>query len=260
MALDHLVALEREGTALAATARTGPLDNKVPSCPDWDLAALVAHTSRVQRWATIAIGAKGEPAGRFPRPPEDRGEIPGWYEAGLAELLAALRAEPDEAPAWNFAGVEPATVAFWRRRMAQETAVHRWDAQAAVGAPEAIEPELAADGIDELMAFFAARRLAQIEGGVDLGGTIHVHCTDVPGEWTFTARGTTFEATGGHAKGDVALRGPAAELLLVLWGRRTLDDAEVGGGEGSSGAGSPGNLDVFGDRAVAERWLALGMP
>ena len=102
------------------------------------------------------------------------------------------------------------------------------------------------------MAFFAARRLAQIEGGVDPGGTVHLHCTDVPGEWTFTAQGTAFEATGGHAKADVASpQGPAADLLLGPGGRRSLDDAEGGGA---------GGLGVFGEGAVVQRWLALGMP
>lgn len=253
MALDLVGALEREGAALTATARSGPHDAEVPSCPGWDVGALVVHIGRVQRWATVAIQGGGEPAGRFPRAPEDRAEVPDWYAAGLAELVTALRATPDEAPAWNFADVEPATVAFWRRRMAQEALVHRWDAESALGAPGPIDAELAADGIDELMAFFAARRLAQIEGGLELGGTVHVHCTDVPGEWTFTTRGTTFEVTPGHAKGDVALRGPAAELLLVLWGRRSLADATAPGRDTAP-------VEVFGDRAVAERWLALGMP
>jgi hypothetical protein len=42
-------------------------------------------------------------------------------------------------------------------------------------------------------------------------------------------------AERGHAKGDAAVRGPAAELLLWLWGRRPLD-----------------GLDVIGDRSAAE--------
>ena len=170
----------------------------------------------------MAVRGRGEPAGRFPKPPEDRAEVPDWFEAGLTDLVDALQAEPDERPRLELrrrrtgdGGVLAAThgagdrgAPLGRRGCDRHAGGHR-------------PAELAADGIDELMAFFAARRLAQIEGGIDLGGTVHLHCTDVPGEWTFTARGTTFEATGGHAKADVALRGPAAELLLVLWGRRS---------------------------------------
>jgi uncharacterized protein (TIGR03083 family) len=248
MALDYLGSLRQDGAALAAAARAGTLETPVPSCPGWDVGDVVSHTARVQRWATSAIGAGGEPAGRFPKAPE-REELVGWFEQGLDELATALTEQPDETPAWNFAGVEPPTVAFWRRRMAQETAVHRWDVQDAVGGAQPVPAELASDGIDEIMGFFAARRLSQIEGGVDTGGTVHLHCTDVPGEWTFAARGTSFEVTPGHGKADAALRGPAGELLLVLWGRRSLDAAVAGGG-----------VEVFGDRAIADRWLQLGMP
>jgi len=41
-----------------------------------------------------------------------------------------------------------------------------------------------------------------------------------------------------HAKGDVAVRGPANDLLLALWRRRPLD-----------------SVDVVGERAVAEQLL-----
>jgi uncharacterized protein (TIGR03083 family) len=249
MPLDYLDALRREGNDLAVAAKAGPLDVPAPSCPGWDVADVVTHASRVHRWVTMALGAAGEPAGRFPKGPEDRGEAVAFFEDGLAALLDAFGSRPADAAAWNPFGAEPATVGFWRRRMAQETAVHRWDVQRARATTEAIEGELAADGIDEIMTFFAAGRLAQIEGGVETGGTVHVHCTDVAGEWTFAARGATFEVTSGHGKADVALRGPASELLLVLWGRRSLDEAVALGG-----------VEVFGDRAVADRLLVHGMP
>lgn len=245
MSLDLMAAVRREGDALLTAARRGPLNVPVPSCSGWDVAALVAHTSRVHHWCTQALQAAGEPAGRFPKPPEGDEALLEWYRRGLDELVAELAARADDEPAWNFAGVEPANVGFWRRRQAQETAVHRWDAEAARGTASPIEAALAADGIAEIMEFFGARRLAAQEGGLDLGGTVHVHCTDTEGEWTFTTRGQTFEATVGHEKGDCALRGPASDLLLVLWGRLAIDDAAV---------------EVFGDRAVAQRWLALGMP
>ena len=45
----------------------------------------------------------------------------------------------------------------------------------------------------------------------------------------------------GHGKGDAAVRGPASALLLVLVRRLPLDDAPV---------------QIIGDRAVLERWLA----
>jgi hypothetical protein len=47
----------------------------------------------------------------------------------------------------------------------------------------------------------------------------------------------------GHSKGDAAVRGPASSLLLLLTHRVEPDDAA---------------FQHFGDRAVLDRWLALG--
>ena len=56
-----------------------------------------------------------------------------------------------------------------------------------------------------------------------------------------TGGGPTCECTPlVHAKGDAALRASGEDLLLVVWGRRSLDD-----------------LEFFGDREVAAQWIAL---
>jgi uncharacterized protein (TIGR03083 family) len=122
------------------------------------------------------------------------------------------------------------------RRVAQETAMHRWDAEAAAGDPQPIDRALAADGIDEMLEVFVPRVNDKLVG---TGETLHLHATDGDGEWliTLTPDGPTWER--GHAKGDVAARGTTSDLLLLLWNRRTPDD-----------------LEVFGDRTVLERWRA----
>jgi predicted lipid carrier protein YhbT len=66
-------------------------------------------------------------------------------------------------------------------------------------------------------------------------GTLHVHCTDVEGEWLVTPVESGVDVLRAHAKGDAALRGPAADLLLRLHGR----------GEGGEVMGDPGVLDRF---------------
>ncbi len=112
--------------------------------------------------------------------------------------------------------------------MAQETAVHRWDAQAALGDPEPIEPELACDGIDEVLDVIVPSRLRGPEDAREgHGETYHFHRTDGPGEWLvrFDAQGAT--VTREHAKGDVAVRGAASDLLLFLWGRLPGERLEV---------------------------------
>ncbi len=112
--------------------------------------------------------------------------------------------------------------------MAQETAVHRWDAQNALGVPDSIEPELACDGIDEMldvMLPFARRWAESARGG--RGETYHFHRTDGPGEWLVRFQGEGATVTREHAKGDVAVRGAASDLLLFLWGRLPGEQLEV---------------------------------
>jgi hypothetical protein len=137
---------------------------------------------------------------------------------------------------WTFPGGGE-TVRFWFRRQAEETAVHRWDAQlAATAAPEPIDVEVAVAGVDELLDVFLASRR------VDLGGSVHFHATDSPhGEWIVRNADDGSVLVGhGHEKGDVALRATASDLLLWLWGRPVAESA----------------LEVFGDEAVLDRWRA----
>jgi hypothetical protein len=171
------------------------------------------------------------------------------YRESAHELLARFERDDPDRTCLNFSGV--GTVAFWMRRQAQEVSVHRVDAQDAVHAaggeaPAELAADGAADGIDEWARFFLGVRWAQRFGELpgDLAGrTVHIHGTDDPApidgaEWLlkFTAEGV--EVAAAHAKGEVALRGPANDLLLALWRRRPLS-----------------SLDVIGDGAMAERLL-----
>ncbi len=128
-------------------------------------------------------------------------------------------------------------VAFVARRMAHEAAVHRVDAERAVGREWRIPAERAADGVDEFLVHFLPD---VVKGAPALGGSVHVHCADVDGEWTVTTDDDGHDVVERtHAKGDAALRGDAHDLLMVLWRRAPLDA-----------------VTVFGDRAVAERLVA----
>jgi hypothetical protein len=49
--------------------------------------------------------------------------------------------------------------------------------------------------------------------------------------------GDAMHVTHEHAKGDVAVRGPASDLLLVLYGRKPTNE-----------------VDIFGDAALFERF------
>jgi hypothetical protein len=99
-----------------------------------------------------------------------------------------------------------------------------------------VDRALAVDGIDEFLDVF----LPEADTTRNLGnGTIHLHATDGEGEWLLTVDGAETQVERGHAKGDVAVRASASDLLLMLW-RRV----------------SPSGLDVLGDAPVLDRFLA----
>jgi uncharacterized protein (TIGR03083 family) len=164
--------------------------------------------------------------GLLPQPPED--EVLDWYRTTLAQLVVDLRAlgDPDR-PVYSFApGHQRA--GFWPRRMAQETTVHRVDAEQAARRPVGvIDPGFAVDGIDEVFTVFVPALGAGRSPGD--GRTVHLHATDADGEWLIRFAPGDLVVERGHAKGDAAVRGPAAQLLLWLWGRRPLDGLEVHG-------------------------------
>jgi len=218
----------------AAVAATTNLDAPVPSCPDWDVRALILHLGRVHRWVGGMVRERAqERPERFPAKPVEGEDLLAWFRTGADELVEALgNVDPDE-KVWNWGD---GTAKFWHRRQAHETAMHRWDAQSAVGEPTPIDAALAADGIDEVLEMLPATL-----AGKDLGAgeTLHLHATDREGEWTVTFAPDGLKVDRGHGKGDAAVRGTASDLLLWCWNR--------------IGADAPG-LETFGDAAILERW------
>lgn len=146
-----------------------------------------------------------------------------------------LETTPDDVPVWTWALEDSQhNVGFIRRHQVQEAAVHRWDIErAATGRPEPIEPDVAADSVDEILA-------VTLPWGVrpdkPLPASVHLHCTDIEGEWFIHPDGRVEPE---HAKGDVAIRGTASDLLLALYTRVPI-----------------GELDVIGDASGAHELLA----
>ena len=226
---DWLGAIESEGRLFGELA-AGRLDQRVPSCPEWNLADLVGHLGAVHRRITGVLLSGAVPDGSEGLPAPD--ERPGWYQEGLEGLLAAFAETDPEQPAWNWsAGAQVAS--FWWRRMAHETALHCWDARGVAGEPAGMDAILASDGIDEwfdvfLRAGVGDRASTTTEiGRPTVPGTIHVHCGDVDGEWWAQFDGSDLQLERTHRKGDVVMRADAFSLLLVLWGRRPVTSVEV---------------------------------
>jgi hypothetical protein len=110
--------------------------------------------------------------------------------------------------------------------MAHETVVHAWDAHVSAGISSDIEAELASDGIDEFVHVMVKSNIREDEGA--LSGSVHIHCTDVDGEWLIVPTGTSdVVVTREHAKGDCAIRGSAQNVLLALWRRIPMSSLEI---------------------------------
>ena len=204
--------------ALLATTTADPA-TVVPSCPGWTLADLWTHVGEVYAHKAAAI-RDGAPPDPWP-PARGEGFDPvAWLRESAADLRGLLAGADPSAPAWSWWPPEQ-TLGFWQRRMAQETAVHRWDAELALGAPAPIEPALAVDGCDELLGWltWAWDDLPQPEAN----GQLVVVRTDGAG-WRVrlepTVVGVALDDDDADELGvDAVVAGPPSDLLLHLWGR-----------------------------------------
>lgn len=230
----YLAALERDGMEIADRAR-GALIRDVPACDGWKMSDLVGHMLEVHwSWRFIAETRAVVPDGYTPPPPSTAESLIDDYVAGLHRLIATLKSADPATPCWTWTG--PQDIGWIIRRMAHETAVHAWDAQSATLSTSPLDPDLASDGIDEFLHVMLPHVR---EGQPVLGGSVHLHCTDVEGEWLVTpTKDYDLVVTREHAKGSCAIRGEASSLMLLMWRRLALDAVEV-----------------IGDSGVAERFV-----
>lgn len=225
--MDWIAHLESDGRALLDLATADPTA-PVPACEGWTLADLASHTALIhQRTAYLCrTRARERPSqkGGQLEPPPSSGVL-DWAAHWHAELVAQLRETPADAEVWSFFP-GGGTAGWWARRMAHETLVHRVDAEQAVGRPSDVDGDVAVDGVDEVLEVFLPTFGTPPFGG---GETLHLHATDAEGEWLVTLGADTVGVEHGHAKGDAAVRAPAASLYLWLWGRVSPDGLEVFG-------------------------------
>jgi uncharacterized protein (TIGR03083 family) len=223
----HRTALAREGQALFTIA-ADHLDQVVPSCPEWTVAEMVGHVGEVHRfWERVAAEGLQEVGDSLAVtvPPPD--EVLAWYAEGLEQLLATIAAADLDRTVWTWTGPQPTR--WILRRMAQETAVHRVDAELAAGPRGPIAPDLAVDGIDEYLRVFVPAEDKPYDGPV---GRLHLHATDADGEWIVDLAPNLVTVADGHERGDAAVRAPADALLLLLWRRVEVSEVEILGDAG----------------------------
>lgn len=222
----YLQIIERESEAFGRVAASGSLDRRVPMSPTWTLSDLTVHLGLVHRWATMIVSS-GQRADR-PEAPEGV-DLPVWFREGARALIDALTAAEPEAGCWGFGAQQ--RMAFWFRRQAQETGVHRRDAQEAAGLPQPIEAALAADGVDELLTVMLPRAAARFGDPPQLRASLLLHATDTGHRWLLEpGSGSLFPEVslldGAAQHANARLSGTAEGLLLSLW-RRIGPDAAL---------------------------------
>jgi uncharacterized protein (TIGR03083 family) len=168
---------------------------------------------------------------------EERDLVP-WFCHGLTELLRILRTTPPGTPMWT--PLPAGKAEWWTRKMVVETAIHRWDVAAALGAssgarPEGVPSPVAIDGIDEYVDDFVRGLVTRTQGRKPEG---QIELQAVEGHsWSVSLGGTT-----GDSEGSTQIKGTASDLLLWLWNR--LPDAVD-------------QLEVAGDQSVVADWEVL---
>lgn len=228
---DRFALIRRAGRRIVELGEKSPTA-RVPRYPGHTVADLLVHTGLVHRRATRIVR---ERLTQRPEPdPAPEGDIPRWFAEGLDEMIETLEGADPVMSCWGF-GPRP-TVAVWTRRMAIETDVHRWDAEAAVGEPTAFTPEMALDAIDELQVM--APRWSPSEGTRRLGPVVTVAPEESGNRWTLVEKDQGYEFVPG-ALADATVSGSASDLLLALFGRQH------------------GTLTETGDADAHRRWRAI---
>ncbi|MHB9864321.1 maleylpyruvate isomerase family mycothiol-dependent enzyme [Streptomyces sp. YIM S03343] len=234
--------LDQEGRSLAAAAEEAGMDARVPPCPGWQVRDLLRHIGSVHRWAAafVAEGLTSYRPEEEAPPGLDRAALASWFQEGHRRLVDTLSSAAPDVACWQFMPA-PSPLAFWARRQAHETAVHRVDAEAARGGERSVIPVgFALDGIDELLCGFHTRTRSRVRS--DRPRVLRIRATDADDEaggaavWTVrlsteppvTERGEVEEAY-------TEISGPADELYLALWNRLPLPK-------------------VSGDPSLAELW------
>jgi uncharacterized protein (TIGR03083 family) len=213
----------------------GHYDARVPTCPDWTVADLTRHVAQVylHKVELIRNGKQPEtwPPAEFEKTDPvlllDRG-----YTALTAEFAARKPSDPTKT--WY---TPDQTIGWWIRRMAQETVIHRIDAELACGALVAPVPDdLAVDGVDELLKVFVGWAYSQwpedfTEALKDSPGHSYAVRIDSvadssPASWLIrtardrlTVTGGTGEETAEPVTADVTVSGTPTAVLRWAWNR-----------------------------------------
>jgi uncharacterized protein (TIGR03083 family) len=216
---DAVDAIALESRRLADAVEATDLETQVPSCPEWTVRDLAHHIGVVQwYWAqNVAAANAEERSGGDLTPTPDDADLAAWLGWCSYSLTSALRAAGPDAPCWTWWG-EPRSSGAVGHHQAQEAAVHRWDAELAAGAAEALPAELASDGVPDFVSIMVGNAADALSGTVTLTAIDTGHSWQVgPG------------STGGSGARKAELRATASDLVLMMYRRLPVPDTDVEG-------------------------------
>lgn len=210
----------------------------VPSCPGWNVSQLARHVDGGLRWARTIVD------GRVDTPPpdtalrdlsaaavEDPEDLAASLRSAGTDLAATLRAAGPNASMW--CPVPGGGSAFYARRFAHEAAVHRADAALALGVDYVVPNFVAVDGVEEWLELGSMPFHFEVHPWMrELLGpdrTIGLHTSDTDDHWVLDFTGDAITWRRGDESTAAGLRGPATDLLLVLYRRRPTSTLAVEG-------------------------------
>jgi uncharacterized protein (TIGR03083 family) len=225
MTIDYLDVIATHAERIVDAYETDA-DAAIPWSDRWTVGTVARHVAGLHH--VVAQIIAGRPDANFglfqslDAPAKNDTSFVTWFRAGTTELIKQLCATPSTDPCWTFSP-EHATVGFWARRMTHEAVIHRWDVETATGATRAaIDPAVAADGIDEYLDVYTG--IARALHHSPAGPTICITTTDTNDTWylELPVAGTRV-VTREPIVHTLTIRGAAQHVLLTAWGRLPLD-------------------------------------
>ncbi|WP_433758352.1 maleylpyruvate isomerase family mycothiol-dependent enzyme [Nocardia sp. CA-135398] len=235
-------ALLDEIDLLADLYRSADPKTPIPTCPDWNLANLIAHVGGGNRWAAAMIADLATEFLEFERVPDirrprDLDAADRWLRAGARAVIDSIDTVGSDVPVWTpFGSARPAE--WWVRRRLHEASVHRADALLALDRELDIAPEIAADGLSEFLEI--VEKGPRFETPLDEGASLRLRAIDTDDTWTILRYGDTITWSDSQAPASLTVQGTAADLFLLLVRRTPADNPRV---------------ETSGDLSILTTWL-----
>lgn len=220
------------------------LGTPVPNCPGWDVADVLNHLSAGLGLAyPVAVSTPPHTASErvfnnvaWPDGPAVGHAAIERFKTNLAACIHHFHAADPDQPCWTYSG--PGHAAFWFRRAAIETTLHRIDVEEALAIDSTLNPTRARDAIVETLEFALPLAADTTEAP---SGSLRVESAELDLQMDVVSGVQRPNTNDGPA---ASISGTGQAVLCALWGRE-------------SSASQPAAIVIGGNRNVADEWLTL---